>query len=136
MDLPRGRADLMAMAIRYTLGSLSYVTPASLSGPTPCAAWDLATLLAHLSDSLAALQEAVVTGCVSLDLAAQGQAIPADGLAATLRVQARQLLAASSAGRADHPVAIAEADPGCPGHQHPGRCPAGGDRGNPWFPVR
>lgn len=108
MDLPRGSADLTTMAIRYTLGSLSYVTPASLSGPTPCSGWDLATLLAHLSDSLAALQEALVTGCVSLDLAAQAQVIPADGLVALLRVQAGQLLAASSAGRADRPVAIAD----------------------------
>jgi uncharacterized protein (TIGR03086 family) len=108
MDLPRGSADLMAMAIRYTLGSLPYVTPVSLSGPTPCAAWDLASLLAHLSDSLAALQEALVTGCVSLDLAAQAQVVPADGLVAMLRVQAGQLLAASSAGRADRPVAIAD----------------------------
>jgi uncharacterized protein (TIGR03086 family) len=108
MDLPRGSADLMAMALRYTLGSLPYVTPVSLSGPTPCAAWDLATLLTHLSDSLAALQEALVTGCVSLDLAAAAQVIPADGLVAMLRVQAGRLLAASSAGRADRPVAIAD----------------------------
>jgi len=54
MNLPAGSAGLMAMAIRYTLGSLPYVTPASLTGPTPCAAWDLAALLAHVSDSLAA----------------------------------------------------------------------------------
>lgn len=108
MDLPRGSADLMAMAIRYTLGSLSYVTPASLSGPTPCAAWDLAALLAHVSDSLAALHDAVATGCVSLEPAAQTQAIPADGLVAALRAQAAQLLAASAASGADRPVAIAD----------------------------
>src|ERR1700733_5040765 len=108
MDLPRGGADLLAMAIRSALGSLPYVTPVSLSGPTPCAAWDLATLLAHLSDSLAALHEALVTGCVSLEPAAAAQVIPADGLVAMLRVQAGQLLAASSAGRADRRVAIAD----------------------------
>jgi uncharacterized protein (TIGR03086 family) len=107
MDLPRGRADLMATAIRYTLGSLSYVTPAALSGPTPCAAWDLAALLAHVSDSLAAVHDALVTGCVSLEPAAQTQVIPADGLVATLRAQAGQLLAASAADRAGRPVVIA-----------------------------
>jgi uncharacterized protein (TIGR03086 family) len=108
MDLPRDRADLMAMAIRYTLGSLAYVTPASLSGPTPCAAWDLAALLAHVSDSLAALHDALVTGRVSLEPAPQTQVIPAGGLVATLRAQAGRLLAASAAGRAGRPVVIAD----------------------------
>jgi uncharacterized protein (TIGR03086 family) len=107
MDLPRDRADLMAMAIRYTLGSLWYVTPALLSGPTPCAAWDLAALLAHVSDSLAAVHDALVTGCVSLEPAARTQ-VPAEGLVATLRAQAGQLLAASAAGRAGRPVVIAD----------------------------
>jgi uncharacterized protein (TIGR03086 family) len=108
MDLPRGSAGLMAMALRYTLGSLSYVTPAALSGPTPCAAWDLAALLAHVSDSLAAVHDALATGCVSLEPAAQTQVIPADGLVATLRAQAGQLLAASAGGRAGRPVVIAD----------------------------
>jgi uncharacterized protein (TIGR03086 family) len=107
MDLPRDRADLMAKAIRYTLGSLSYITPASLSGPTPCAAWDLAALLAHVSDSLAAVHDALLTGCVSLEPAARTQ-VPAEGLVATLRAQAGQLLAASTAGRAGRPVVIAD----------------------------
>jgi uncharacterized protein (TIGR03086 family) len=98
----------MAMAIQYTLGSLSYVTPASLSGPTPCAAWDLGALLAHVSDSLAAVHDALATGCVSLEPAAQTQVIPADGLVATLRAQAGRLLAASAAGRAGRPVVIAD----------------------------
>jgi uncharacterized protein (TIGR03086 family) len=108
MDHPRDRADLMAMAIRYTLGSLASVTPASLPGPTPCAAWDLAALLAHVSDSLAALHDALVTGRVSLEAAAQTQVIPAEGLVATLRAQAGRLLAASAAGRAGRPVVIAD----------------------------
>jgi uncharacterized protein (TIGR03086 family) len=108
MDLPGDRDDLMAMAIQYTLGSLSYVTPASLSGPTPCAAWDLGALLAHVSDSLAAVHDALATGCVSLEPAAQTQVIPAEGLVAALRAQAGLLLAASAAGRARRPVVIAD----------------------------
>src|SRR6266545_3167688 len=71
MNLPGRSADLLPTAIRYILGSLSCVTPASLSSPTPCAAWDLAALLAHVSDSLAVVHDAIVTGCVSLELAAQ-----------------------------------------------------------------
>jgi hypothetical protein len=45
-------------AVQYALGSLGYVTPDLLSRPTPCTAWDLATLLQHVGDSLAALHEA------------------------------------------------------------------------------
>lgn len=108
MNLPGRSADLLPIAIRYILSSLSCVTPASLSSPTPCAAWDLAALLAHVSDSLAVVHDAIVTGCVSLELAAPPQGIPADGLVATLRAQASQLLATSTAVGADRPVVIAD----------------------------
>jgi hypothetical protein len=46
---PAGNAALLASAIRYALGSVAYVTPHSLARPTPCAEWDLATLLRHVS---------------------------------------------------------------------------------------
>ena len=108
MDVPGRSADLLPVAIRYILGSLSCVTPASLASPTPCAAWDLAALLAHVSDSLAVVHDAIVTGCVSLEPAAQPQEIPADGLVAALRAQAGQLLATSAAAGADRPVVIAD----------------------------
>ena len=36
------------------------VTPGGLSRPTPCTGWDLAELLVHMDDSLAALLEAVL----------------------------------------------------------------------------
>ena len=35
--------------------------------PTPCADWDLATLLAHLSDSMADLEAAIRTGTLDLE---------------------------------------------------------------------
>jgi uncharacterized protein (TIGR03086 family) len=59
-----GGVGLLARAIDYTLGGLDLVTPASLSRPTPCAAWDLRALLDHLDDSLLALHEAAVLGRV------------------------------------------------------------------------
>ncbi|HEX9355559.1 MAG TPA: maleylpyruvate isomerase N-terminal domain-containing protein [Streptosporangiaceae bacterium] len=61
-----------------------------------------------MSDSLAVVHDAIVTGCVSLELAAQPQDIPADGLVATLRAQAGQLLATSASVGADRPVIIAD----------------------------
>jgi uncharacterized protein (TIGR03086 family) len=99
--------DLLEIAIGYAVGSLSCVTPASLSYPTPCAAWNLRALLEHVSDSLAALHDAIATGWVSLDVFAHAPVSPADDLVTTLRIRAGRLLAASAAGGEDRAVAIA-----------------------------
>ena len=99
--------DLLEIAIGYAVGSLSCVTPGSLSYPTPCAAWDLRALLEHVSDSLAALHEAIATGWVSLDVLARAPVSSADDLVTTLRTRAGRLLAASAAGGEDRAVAIA-----------------------------
>jgi uncharacterized protein (TIGR03086 family) len=99
--------DLLEIAIGYAVGSLSCVTPGSLSYPTPCAAWDLGALLEHVSDSLAALHDAVATGWVSLDVLARAPVSSADDLVTTLRTRAGRLLAASAAGGEDRAVAIA-----------------------------
>ena len=61
-----GGGALLERAIGYTLGSLHLVTPGTMSHPTPCREWDLAALLAHMNDSLIALQEAVDLGHVQL----------------------------------------------------------------------
>ena len=58
---------VLERAIAYTLGSLALVEPAMLGRPTPCSCWDLHDLLIHMSDSMAALQEAAETGRVDLD---------------------------------------------------------------------
>ena len=87
--------SLLAGAIRYALGSAECVTPGLLSGPTPCRDWDLAALLRHANDSLAALHEGCTAGFVSLGPAAPDGA-PADGLIATFRDRAAKLLAAVS----------------------------------------
>ncbi|HLL67849.1 MAG TPA: maleylpyruvate isomerase family mycothiol-dependent enzyme [Micromonosporaceae bacterium] len=61
-----GGAALLERAINYTLGSLHVVTPEAMSHPTPCHGWNLRDLLAHLDDSLLALDEAVSIGRVAL----------------------------------------------------------------------
>jgi uncharacterized protein (TIGR03086 family) len=107
MASPGSSADVLASAIRYALGSLTLVTPESLSRPTPCAAWDLAALLEHVGDSLAALHDGIAAGQVGLDRAALTPAHP--DLVATLRDRAGRLLAASVvADGLDLPVAIAD----------------------------
>lgn len=57
---------LLERAISYTLGSLHLVRDDLLGRHTPCRRWDLRTLLAHLNDSLAALQQALDAGSVPL----------------------------------------------------------------------
>jgi uncharacterized protein (TIGR03086 family) len=108
MSSPANSARLLAGAIRYALGSLTWVAPGFLSRPTPCAAWDLATLLQHVNDSIAALHEGIATGYVGLAPAAQAAGDPAAGsLVATFRDRAVQLLVASAtAGNQD--IAIAD----------------------------
>ncbi|WTW97993.1 maleylpyruvate isomerase N-terminal domain-containing protein [Streptomycetaceae bacterium NBC_01309] len=56
---------LLEQAVRYALVVTREIPPALLSRPTPCEAWDLAMLLAHANESLAALTEGAVGGCVA-----------------------------------------------------------------------
>jgi uncharacterized protein (TIGR03086 family) len=96
-------ASLLAGAIDYALGSVDYVAPVLLSRPTPCRDWDLAALLRHANDSLAALQEGLATGYVSLDRAEPAAA----GLALIFRDRAAQLLAAAGTG-CHYDIAVAD----------------------------
>jgi uncharacterized protein (TIGR03086 family) len=61
-----GALGLLERAVGYTRVSLHAIAPADLKRPTPCAGWDLAALLRHMSDSLAALREAADVGEVRL----------------------------------------------------------------------
>jgi uncharacterized protein (TIGR03086 family) len=62
---PAGPA-LLERAVGYTRTSLSLVTPGHLGAPTPCAGWDLLSLLTHMDDSLAAFTDAAEIGYVDL----------------------------------------------------------------------
>jgi uncharacterized protein (TIGR03086 family) len=42
---------LLERAVRYALSGAGHATPELLCAPTPCAGWDLGTLLLHLGDS-------------------------------------------------------------------------------------
>ena len=61
-DLPSGATGLLAGAISYALRMCALIGPGELALPTPCADWDLARLLGHLSDSMADLETAIRTG--------------------------------------------------------------------------
>lgn len=79
---------VLGQAVDYLLGGLRCARGAALSLPTPCAGWDLRTLLAHVDDSLGALAEAAGTGRVTLE------AVPGCGHVDDLGERARALPAA------------------------------------------
>lgn len=60
-----GGVTLLERAAGYTLGTLNLVTPAVLCRPTPCADWDVRTLLVHMADSLDVLCDAADIGVVT-----------------------------------------------------------------------
>jgi len=69
--LTRG-LELLESAVAYALASTAMVRPHMLSRPTPCAAWDLAMLLDHVSDSVDVLHEAISAAPVGMHIAPQG----------------------------------------------------------------
>lgn len=89
-------ASLLDQAISYAARSVLDVTPALLPRPTPCRGWNLDMLLAHASESLAALHDGTVTGHVALIPAAPDRG-PAADPARAFRDQAGRLLAARAA---------------------------------------
>lgn len=87
-----GGVALLERAVSYTLGQLQAVTPGALSRRTPCREWDLHALLAHMEDSLAAMQEAVDQGYVGPEAGPGGAT--AAGLVSALRARGCRLLGA------------------------------------------
>jgi len=101
-------AGLLASAIDYALGSVDYVAPELLGRPTPCREWDLAALLRHASDSVAALHQGLASGYVSLGRAgaAEPAAATPGSLAGIFRDRAAQLRVAAGTG-GQYDIAIA-----------------------------
>lgn len=95
-----GGFALLERAMGYTLGGLVLVRPEDMSAPTPCAAWDLRTLLLHMNHSLLTLHQAVVAGHLALDAAADPEADygdPAVDPVASLRNRACRMIGAWAA---------------------------------------
>ncbi|MGW0517288.1 TIGR03086 family metal-binding protein [Crossiella sp. NPDC003009] len=103
-----GGVELLARSVRYAMGGLDLVTPATLTWPTPCRDWDVRALLRHLEDSMAALAEAADLGQVALTPARREE--PAADLLDSVRVHAARLV--RSWRRAEGPDLVAVA--GCP----------------------
>ncbi|QNN54374.1 maleylpyruvate isomerase N-terminal domain-containing protein [Nocardioides mesophilus] len=65
-ELLTGAPALLERAVGYTRGCLALVGGVPPHAATPCASWDLAALLRHMDDSLAAFTEAAELGYVHL----------------------------------------------------------------------
>lgn len=98
---------LLERAITYTLGELRQVTPDALGRPTPCRAWDLRMLLGHVSDSLAAIYEALELGRIEMWPVDRDDAASADPVA-PVQSGALRLLAASARGGPRERVVLAD----------------------------
>ena len=95
---------LLERAIDYTRIALCGVRADLLDAPTPCARWDLRTLLEHMDDGLAAFTEAANLGTVDLrPLATQPEE---HRLVESLRLRACSALGAWSAQHGHDPIAV------------------------------
>jgi len=100
-----GAPGLLEQAVGYMLATAALATPRLLPRATPCAGWDLRTLVLHVSDSLGVLTEALQAGQVGAGPAPGGEPDPV----ACLRRRARALLGTcATAGAGGHLVAIAD----------------------------
>jgi uncharacterized protein (TIGR03086 family) len=99
-------AALLDRAIGFALGAVHAVSPARLSDPTPCAKWDLGSLLLHVTDSLDALCDGLCTGRV--DLPVLVSACAAGDPAAQVRDRAARLRGRTSHTPRSEPVQIAD----------------------------
>ena len=98
---------LLERAIDYTRIALCGVRADLLDAPTPCARWDLRTLLEHMDDGLAAFTEAANLGTVDLrPLATQPEE---HRLVESLRLRACSALGAWSAQHGHDPIAVGDA---------------------------
>ena len=105
--LTRG-LELLGSAVSYALASTRLATPQRLSCPTPCAGWDVESLLHHVSDSLGVLHEALTDGYVGPGPASGDRGAGPDP-AGGLQLRAARLLAACGPdGPAGHLVAIGD----------------------------
>jgi uncharacterized protein (TIGR03086 family) len=104
-----GAPTLLEHAVGYALATAAQATPQLLPRPTPCAGWDLQTLLLHVSDSLGVLAEALRAGQVGPGPPPAHEPTTEADPVACLRRQARDLLGACAAASAEERlVAIAD----------------------------
>jgi uncharacterized protein (TIGR03086 family) len=108
MDALTAAPGLLEHAVSYALASAGPATPQLLPLATPCAGWDLRTLLLHVSDSLAVLADAMRANHIALVPPPAPEPTAGADPVACLRRRARALLEACAAGADERLVAIGD----------------------------
>ncbi|MGW8374613.1 TIGR03086 family metal-binding protein [Streptomyces sp. ODS28] len=105
---PEHAAELLERAVGYALGAVGPAGARDAGKETPCAGWDLDTLLRHACDGLGALREGIDAGYVGIPGPREEPAPGADP-AAAFRLRAGRLLGAWAAvGSASRQVRVAD----------------------------
>jgi len=103
---------LLERAVGFALVCADDATPAKMGNRTPCVRWDLRTLLAHSTDSVCVLREAISSGCISPPAMADAEpgVWPRRCLdpAAAFRAEAKMLLEACAVAGAERQVAVGD----------------------------
>jgi uncharacterized protein (TIGR03086 family) len=90
---PAGPAGvLVASAVSYALKAAALLTSDDMSRATPCTEWDVAGLLRHLADSMAAFDEALGTGKLNMAVPAPRRPPASQAPVELLRDRAAELL--------------------------------------------
>jgi uncharacterized protein (TIGR03086 family) len=103
-------AALLERAIGYTRTSLQLVAAEHLGRPTPCAGWDLLTLLRHMDDSLTAFTDAAEIGYVDLLPVRTGESAEDAALVIVERLKRRACAALGAWARHRGTGAVAVSD--------------------------
>jgi uncharacterized protein (TIGR03086 family) len=103
-------AALLERAIGYTRTSLQLVAAEHLGRPTPCAGWDLLTLLRHMDDSLTAFTDAAEIGYVDLLPVRTGESAEDAALVIVERLKRRACAALGAWARHPGTGAVAVSD--------------------------
>jgi uncharacterized protein (TIGR03086 family) len=103
-------AALLERAIGYTRTSLQLVAAEHLGRPTPCADWDLLTLLRHMDDSLTAFTDAAEIGYVDLLPVRTGESAEDAALVVVERLKRRACAALGAWARHPGTGAVAVSD--------------------------
>jgi uncharacterized protein (TIGR03086 family) len=85
-----GAVALLERAVEYGLKSVEAIEQDTLARPTPCAGWDLESLLCHVNESMAALTQGADGGGIDL--------VPSTGRGTLRGGRAEDLVAAFRAG--------------------------------------
>jgi uncharacterized protein (TIGR03086 family) len=103
-----GAVWLLGSAVEYAVGAANLVTADLLTGPTPCADWDLCELLRHVTDSMQVVAQAMSSGSANDRGPGPGAASP-DNPVQSLRTGATRLLAVcADAERGEYLVLIGD----------------------------